>query len=1093
MRQLLVATLLLGFLSVPATADGPETGVVTGKVTDVTGNPLPGVMVTLAGERGSKELVTDPSGQYRFGLLVPGAYTVRAVLDGFQGREGVVTVVAGGKAELNLQLSLGTAEEITVTSEAPMVDKYNVTAGSTVSAEIGEQTAGTTRSYYGLVNTLPGVTSDADNDDIQQTRPSVNGSHFADQAVFIDGVDTTFAKFGGSRVFLPTTALTEISMEAGGSSAEYGRAVGSWTNVIVKSGTNRFHASGMVQRQEVGWGADYKSHPELEQRETFPFPADYFKRNEFEEDNASTGFELSGGGPIKRDKAWFFLAASEFDDVNWEKGLVHQNPVEGLQDAGGDPIDASYLMKARIFKLNFQPATAHSLVTSFMDTPGERTYRHPPMSDYWTPTPHVLTGELATFNWNWSISQDIFLETKIATQETAEDKTLACKSTAFGSSFDHGRGFPAAGEADCLALKAQDRGPDGTGPLRFPADPSQGRHWPGNNYGVYIDTAFIGSWHNGWILSDGFGTNSFPRDQVNASLTQFVGANHELKYGIDFQETKWEGDNYRSALYFGPNYTSYNKWGYIGAGTGDPGTCGLLTGSFCGWYDYNPDFLVNNRGTGDSVMEDTGAFVRDRFTVGDKWTFNIGFRAETQEGWNDVNRKVIDADYISPRFSVSFDVKGDGEMLWSLNAGRYHALLNQAWIAGGGTSAGGLHDQWNGFTGLQAWLFCSDVDVAFNAATGLLGAGQCPETGYTFLWQNEDVGHIWDLVDSGVFEHDLDPYYKDEIVAGFEWQFARNWALDVKALHWELEDMMMSNTQLGLDGQQFYLTANYKNLVDILSKVDAARVAAGGASAISQQALDTFREGKKEYQALQLQINRRFSSGWSLYNNISWSETETSGSGAWWNNTNSNYAEDFQVTLTQGHIDACQAQQASRTSPIDCQAEFGEFIGQPVSTINRFGLDINNDRPIIWNTFGFKTWDIAAGHQLTLGGHFTFQSGLPWLRFETVPSPILTGGNRGNSAIELRVDPAGDNRRHTSEYTLNMSGAWSFPMGKESVRGEFRVEVLNATDQQRLRNLNFGRQSGLDSDSIAGRGEPWPARRVYQRPRQVRANFTIRF
>ena len=136
-----------------------------------------------------------------------------------------------------------------------MVDKFNVTAGSTVSAEIGEQTAGTTRTYYGVINALPGVTADAQNDDIQQTRPSVNGTHFADQNVFIDGVDTTFAKFGGSRVYLPTTAVTEVSMEAGGASAEYGRAVGSSTNVIVKSGTNKFHADALVQRARRSSGA----------------------------------------------------------------------------------------------------------------------------------------------------------------------------------------------------------------------------------------------------------------------------------------------------------------------------------------------------------------------------------------------------------------------------------------------------------------------------------------------------------------------------------------------------------------------------------------------------------------------------------------------------------------------------------------------------------------------------------------------------------------------------------------------------------------------------------------------------------------------
>ncbi|MEE2778438.1 MAG: TonB-dependent receptor [Acidobacteriota bacterium] len=1096
MRRLAGGFFLLALLGAPAFGDAPETGTITGTVSDAGGTPLPGVNVTTSGERGEKFSVTQADGTFRFALLVPGNYTVTALLEGMGESEAAVVVEAGGREQIDLKLALATEETINITAESPMVDKYNVTAGTTVSAEVGAQTAGTTRSYYGVINALPGVTSDADNDDIQQTRPQVNGSHFADQAVFVDGVDTTFAKFGGSRVFLPTTALTEVSMEAGGSSAEYGRAVGSWTNVIVKSGTNKFHASGMVQEQDVEWGADYQDHIELEQRETFPFPRDYFKRNDFEKDNHSTGYEASVGGPIKTDKAWFFVAFSDFDDVNWEKGLVTQNLLPG-QDIGGDPINSSFQMEAQIFKFNYQPKPEHSLVFSFMDTPAQRTYRHPPMADYWTPTPHILSGELGSASYNLSISADLFLEFKVAVHDSAEDKTLACGSTSIkAGAFDHGRGEPAAGEFDCLAAKAQDRGPDGTGPLRFPADPSQGIHWPGNNYGVYIDTAFMGAWHNGWILSDGFGTNEFPRDQANVGLTQFAGAQHEIKYGLDFQETAWEGNNFRSALYFGPNYTSFNPFGYIGAGSGDPGTCGLLSGSFCGWYDYNADFLVNNKGSGDSQVTDTAFFVRDRFTVGDHWTFNLGARAEKQTGTNDIGREVFDASYISPRLSVTYDIKGDGKMLASLNAGQYHAQLNQAWIAGGGTSAGGLHDQWNGFTGLETWLFCDPTDVAALGGFGLCtNSAGVPEVGYNYAWSREDVGHYWQLHDAGVFQSDIDPYYKEELVAGFEWQFSRNWAMDTKLILWDLKNMMMSNTQLGLGGQQFYLTANYKDVPDILRSIEDARLANGIAPQLSQAALDNFPEGKKEYKALQVQFNRRLANGWALYNNISWSETETTGSGAWWNNTNSNYAEDFQVVLDQGMIDTCTAQQANRTLPIDCQTTFGQFIGQPVSTINRFGKDINNDRPIIFNSFGYKTWQ-AGKQDFTLGGHFTYQSGLPWVRFESVSNTgsILSGGNRGNSTVELRTAPAGDHgTRHVDEYTINLSGAWGFPLGKEGLRGEFRVEVLNVTDQQRLRNLNFGRQSGQDSSSIAGRGTPWPARRVWQRPRQVRANVTVRF
>ena len=557
-----------------------------------------------------------------------------------------------------------------------MVDKFNVTAGTTVSAEIGEQTAGTTRTYYGVINALPGVTADAQNDDIQQTRPSVNGTHFADQNVFIDGVDTTFAKFGGSRVYLPTTAVTEVSMEAGGASAEYGRAVGSSTNVIVKSGTNKFHADALIQEQKVDWGSEYIDQPSLAQREVNPYPTDWFKRTEDEKKGGSTGYEFSAGGPIKKDKAWFFIGLSDFDD-NFQERLL-----------GGDPYDASLLNEARIFKFNFQPKTAHSFAASFIETPTFRNYFNQQSFDYWTPTPHGNDSELWTVNYNWSISSKLFLETKIAFQETQENKFLACNSIVI---------------QECLDLKAQDRGPEAGHsaldtsnpselPLRFPSDASRGALFPGNNYNVYTDRENLGAWHNGWILSDGFGFNAFPRDQANAGLTQFIGANHEIKWGLDYQSTKWEGDAQRTSFLVGSNYDSYNDFGYVGAGTVGIDTCSLnrtatsaVPGVGCSFVDYNAQVLQDIKGSGNAEMVDTAFFVRDRFTAGDHWTFNVGVRGEIQEGYNDVRRKVVDASYVDPRINVTYDIKGDGKMLFNLSAGRYHAMLNQAWIAGGVT------------------------------------------------------------------------------------------------------------------------------------------------------------------------------------------------------------------------------------------------------------------------------------------------------------------------------------------------------------------------------------------------------------------------
>ena len=817
MKRLAVVLILL--VPVGLFADAPETATVSGTVVDPGGSPLPGVSITLSSERGDKFSITDDNGNFRFVGVVPDDYTLKAELQGLGEASASLHAGAGDRKSIDMTLQAAIEGELTVTGETPMVDKFNVTAGSTVTSEIGEQTAGTTRTYYGVINALPGVTADARNDDIQQTRPSVNGTHFADQGVYIDGVDTTFAKFGGSRVFLPTTAVTEVSMEAGGSSAEYGRYIGSSTNVIVKSGTNRWHVDALWQRQAVDWGSDYKDQSALAERQNKPYPVDWFRRCHGDDRDAtrglipggtdvterfntnrepclpgsdewagaSDGFEFSAGGPIRRDKFWFFLGWSEFDDAYAERLL------------GGDPYDISLFNDARIFKLNMQPSPNHSLAASAIDTPAYRNYFNDQSSDYWTPTPHENDSVLSTINWNYAISGNWFLEAKLAQQETQENKYLACynkleeENPAVQSvdgipilewlSQDNFPNASARMVETCLQAKSLDRGPiaghspvntsggDSSYPLRFPFDPSKGIFYPGNNYNVYRDDENLSAWHNGWILSDGFGFNAFPRDQANVGLTQFVGANHELKYGLDYQDTKWEGENARVPLFNGWGFDSTNKWGWLDAGEDVLDSCSVFRnsgtnpdnptapwdgvrtnrGRGCYFVDYNSTLLtcdglagdglphrptqidrVNGEivrtpgtcvgpGTGDTEVRDTGIYIRDRFTIGDHWTFNLGLRAENQEAWNDVRRQVVDDTYVDPRINITYDVKGDGALLLNTTYGQYHAMLNQAWISGGDVARPSMHDLWNGYEGREVFLFCDPGDVASADLLGALG------------------------------------------------------------------------------------------------------------------------------------------------------------------------------------------------------------------------------------------------------------------------------------------------------------------------------------------------------------------------------------
>ena len=1066
MRRISTLAFVLALLALPLAADGPETGLLSGTVANPSGEGLPGVQVTLEGGRGAQVAITNDAGAYRFNLILPGLYTVTATLEGFSESTRQVQVAAGGKQEANLELRLETAETITVTSEAPMVDKFNITAGATLTAEVGQQAAGMNRTYYGVVNLLPGVSADPENAAIQGMRPNVNGGHFADSGVFIDGVDTTFARFGGSRLILPTTATTEVSMEAGGSSAEYGRFVSSSTNVIVQSGTNSFHGAAAGSYQPVDWAADFKDHHQLQTtREVFKVPVDFFRRTPAEEDNEATGYEGSIGGPLKRDTAWFFVAAAKIDTNDLDKVI------------NGDIVDNSWVSESRIGKINFQPGNKHQIAASYIDAPQYRRYTHSPSGDKWTPTPHDLPSDLATLNWNYSISDDVFLETKLATMSSDENKFLAPELQdidRFGPIEDVVR--------RSLEVKQQDP--------RYPPNPAMGPHWPGNNYSVYVADQQDDTWYNGWLLDNGFGTNAYPRDQANAALTWFASDNHELKFGLDYQSVEWDSNVRKTNVYSGPTFDALSPSGYT--------DCGVARGVICFFADYNPADLRAQGNFSRSLNRNAALFARDRFTAGDHWTFNFGLRAEVQNNKNDKNREVVDATVIAPRLAGSYDVKGNGRQLLSLNVGRTHAQLNQQltnqWLMEG----------WTGYYGQDNYLWCDGLDVFLAPLVPALATCAAGE-GYNFFLRSSRPGTMFRMIDQGVFDWELEPYYKDEAILGFEWQFTRNWALDTKAIYWELGNMIGATIQQAPDGSLFELTANYKDYPDILRAVGV----------VPEANFAHWEEGLKNYEALQVQVNRRFAKGWALYTNLTWADTETTGSGAWWNNWNSTYAYMYHLTLQPHHIQGCtnvqnglnfstglpptpsQPQTDGRVVPIDCVATLGPHLGKPVSIINRRGSDgvastrydeggTGADRPLIAKTFGFKQWTVGK-QSFTLGGSATWQMGQGWGRVEEIPTTqvqIDAGSTEpagllvGTNGLDMVAEPSGT-RRLRDHWWLNLTGAWGFPIRNE-VTGEVRVEVMNAANEQ-------------SRVAILDKGEVRPVRREFQQPRQFRVLGTLRF
>jgi hypothetical protein len=614
-------------------------------------------------------------------------------------------------------------------------------------------------------------------------------------------------------------------------------------------------------------------------------------------------------------------------------------------------------------------------------------------------------------SYNVSLTQKFFVEAKLADQTSNEDKLLA-----FGE-FDIN---------EAIRIKQQD--PD------FPPNPNANQDWPGNNYGAYLDSE---GWHNGWLLDNGYGENEYPRTQANLALTQFVGENHELKYGFDGQEVKWESDVQRPNLYSGQGnnlFLATSPTGYYNPllPTANQATAScnfLVAGASCILQDYNHPSLYADLGSSDTKSTNLALYLRDRFQVGERWTFNVGVRAENQKHENDIGREVMDSTDFSPRGSVSYDIKGDGRQLLIASAGRSYNQLPQEAVHEF------MLDQFNGYNGYERRLYCSPTNAALGNAGILAAAGlgnTCRNTGvgYTSTLGFVLPGVQWDLEDAGILDTDLEPYHKDEAILGYEWQFSRNWALKADAIWWEVDNIIGSTLQLAQVGNVptwFFLNANHSDLPSMLRAIrNNATLPAIIARMPTDAILDNYEEPYRDYEALQIQVNRRFANNWALYSNVTFSEAGGSSHGTVFNNTNDTYGQDLGAVLLPAHITACNAQQANRTHPVDCTAEWTEFLGQPLSTINRDGR-ANFDRPVIAKTSGWKTFAITTRQSFTLGGHATWQSGANWDRTETV-TPTNPTGEPVGLGLAVPFDPEGTEDRVTSHWWLNLSGAYAFPI-----------------------------------------------------------------
>ena len=300
---------------------------ISGTVSDNTGGVLPGVTVTAASPaliEGQRVAITDSQGLYSIVDLRPGVYTVTFGLPGFSTiiREGI-ELTTGFTANVDSAMAVGGIEEtITVTGAAPVVDVQNVRRQTLVTDEVLSTLPMSTKHVNNLVTLTPGFTGLAD---VGGRYTSQVGGEYHGKAgtkVAMDGMGVENS-FGNSSYQINAAAVQEMVLQTTGISADT-NADGAVVNVIPKEGGNTF--SGIL--------AGFFANDSMEGQNLTP---------ELQEKGLDTANEtlkmwdqsISLGGPIKRDKLWFFFAGRSWGFSRKHAGVYwNQSTFPGAPDTG---------------------------------------------------------------------------------------------------------------------------------------------------------------------------------------------------------------------------------------------------------------------------------------------------------------------------------------------------------------------------------------------------------------------------------------------------------------------------------------------------------------------------------------------------------------------------------------------------------------------------------------------------------------------------------------------------------------------------------------------------------------------------------------
>jgi len=295
---LLFSCICLLFVSPAIPLFAQQTGEIRGKVTDEQGDTLPGVNLTAKSPnlQGMRTALSDKDGDFRLPLLPVGSYSLTFEIAGFEKLTTIENEVHLG-ATLSVSVTLRIAavsEEVTVTTENPLIDKVNADNSYRLKDDDLARVPSQARTIEEVVSFTPGVTGVRDST-VTGTGtglPSFRGEGDAGNNWLVDGLSMKGVRENDPGVRINYDAWEEIQIISDGFDPNLGQSSGGFINIVTKSGGNVFH--GEIGTLVRDW------HLRAERQDQLAVVS--------EPDTSLHQFFGNVGGPIIKDKLWFFIS-----------------------------------------------------------------------------------------------------------------------------------------------------------------------------------------------------------------------------------------------------------------------------------------------------------------------------------------------------------------------------------------------------------------------------------------------------------------------------------------------------------------------------------------------------------------------------------------------------------------------------------------------------------------------------------------------------------------------------------------------------------------------------------------------------------------